>query len=257
MKLIRSIRLIINYKTFILTGLAVLSTHLCTRYNLTAAFPEMLVSIAIVFPVVFSIGSAFTRRENALRNLSEFHGNILTAYFAMRDWSTGENDVAARFKCIIHEILIKIKAMFATTDESELKIIESSINEYFSQLSALAVELKNYGVQGTEVSRINQYISKIIIAFYNIRVIHHYRTPVTLRAYSKFFIYIFPVVYGPYFANDIHEFSPYLEFVMPVLWSFILVSLDNIQDHLEHPFDNVGEDDIMLDPDEAIECLKG
>ncbi len=30
-----------------------------------------------------------------------------------------------------------------------------------------------------------------------------------------------------------------LEYVMPVLYSFILVSLDNIQDHLEHPFDEV------------------
>ena len=34
---------------------------------------------------------------------------------------------------------------------------------------------------------------------------------------------------------------------MPLLFSFILVSLDNIQMHLENPFDQVGEDDIKLD----------
>jgi hypothetical protein len=36
---------------------------------------------------------------------------------------------------------------------------------------------------------------------------------------------------------------------MPILYSFILVSLDNIQDHLENPYDNVGEDDIDINAD--------
>jgi hypothetical protein len=33
---------------------------------------------------------------------------------------------------------------------------------------------------------------------------------------------------------------------MPVLFSMVFVSLDNIQDHLENPFDLVGEDDITI-----------
>jgi hypothetical protein len=33
------------------------------------------------------------------------------------------------------------------------------------------------------------------------------------------------------------------------------VSLDNIQDHLENPFDEVGEDDISIDADEVKEFL--
>jgi hypothetical protein len=39
---------------------------------------------------------------------------------------------------------------------------------------------------------------------------------------------------------------------MPILYSFILVSLDNIQDHLENPFDEVGEDDVRFDEKEVI-----
>ena len=42
---------------------------------------------------------------------------------------------------------------------------------------------------------------------------------------------------------------------MPVLYSFILVSLDNIQDHLEDPFDQVGEDDIDIDAEETTRLL--
>jgi predicted membrane chloride channel (bestrophin family) len=101
----------------------------------------------------------------------------------------------------------------------------------------------------------NQYVSKMIIAFDNMKVIHNYRTPITLRAYSKVFIYVFPIVYGPYFASTHLDYSMHLEYVMPVLYSFILVSLDNIQDHLENPFDEVGEDDIKIDAHETLRQL--
>ena len=43
---------------------------------------------------------------------------------------------------------------------------------------------------------------------------------------------------------------------MPVLYSFILVSLDNIQDHLENPFDDVGEDDIRIEVEETTRLLQ-
>jgi hypothetical protein len=33
------------------------------------------------------------------------------------------------------------------------------------------------------------------------------------------------------------------------------VSLDNIQDHLEHPFDEIGEDDIKIDEREIVDYM--
>jgi hypothetical protein len=42
-----------------------------------ADFPVMLVSVAIVFPVVFSIDSAYKRRENALKHLADFRGHAV------------------------------------------------------------------------------------------------------------------------------------------------------------------------------------
>ena len=202
-KVLKSFLLIINYKTLIITALSVLSTYICYRLGFTAKFPDMLVGVAIVFPVVFSIGSAYNRRESALQRFSDFKGHAL---------------------------------------ENERKIYAN-----FSRLSGITNAMREHGVQTSETSRVNQYVSKMIIAFDNLQVVHTYRTPVTLRAYSKVFIYIFPIIYGPYFASTFNDFSANLEYVMPVLYSFILVSLDNIQDHLEHPFDEIGEDDIHID----------
>ena len=245
--------MIINYKTLIVTALSVISTYVCYRLGLTAKFPDMLVGVAIVFPVVFSIGSAYNRRETALQRFSDFKGHAIAMFYASRDWPTDKNnDLPKRVRSLVNEMIILMRSMFTSKQKTEWQQNEKKIYEYFSTLSRLTIEFRQYGVQSGEISRANQYVSKMIIAFDNLRIIHDYRTPVTLRAYSKVFIYVFPVIYGPYFASTFNDFSASLEYVMPVLYSFILVSLDNIQDHLEHPFDEIGEDDIRIDEAEII-----
>jgi hypothetical protein len=252
-KVLKSFFLIINYKTLIITALAVISSELCFHYGLTAKFPDMLVGVAIVFPVVFSIGSAYNRRETALQRYSDFKGHAMAIFYATRDWTTNkDNDLPLRVKKMVSEMTVIMRSMFASNHREEWQQNEKKIYSYFSQLSALTMEMRTYGVQSGEISRISQYVSKMVIAFDNLKIIHVYRTPITLRAYSKVFIYVFPIIYGPYFASTFHDFSAHLEYVMPVLYSFILVSLDNIQDHLEHPFDEVGEDDIRIDEGEIV-----
>ena len=245
--------MIINYKTLIITALSVFSAQICFNLQLTAKFPDMLVGVAIVFPVVFSIGSAYNRRETALQRFSDFKGHAIAMYYATRDWpSNRDNDLAARVRLVVNEMTGLMRSMFKSHSKQDWQKNEKRIYDNFSALSLLTMEMRNYGVQSGEVSRISQYVSKMIIAFDNLKVIHTYRTPVTLRAYSKVFIYIFPIIYGPYFASTFHDFSAHLEYVMPVLYSSILVSLANIQDHLEHPFDEVGEDDIRIDESEIV-----
>jgi hypothetical protein len=148
-----------------------------------------------------------------------------------------------------------MRVIFTSSHQKDWSVNEAKVYEYFSKLSEVSIELRSHGVTSSEISRISQYVSKMIIAFDNLKFIHAYRTPITLRAYSKVFIYVFPVIYGPYFATTFDEYSGHLEYVMPVLYSFILVSLDNIQDHLEHPFDEVGEDDIRIDENEIITLM--
>ena len=46
-----------------------------------------------------------------------------------------------------------------------------------------------------------------------------------------------------------------LVYVMPILFSVILVSLDNIQNHLENPFDQLGEDDVVINAEKLVASL--
>src|SRR5882672_12560762 len=131
-KLFRSLSLIINYKTFILTGLAVASTYLCFHLGLTAKFPDMLIGVAIVFPVVFSIGSAYTRRETALQKFSDFKGHAIAIYYASRDWSTEkDHDLSGKAKALILEMLVTLRAMLKVQDHKTWDGHEKKIYDLF------------------------------------------------------------------------------------------------------------------------------
>ena len=248
MRVIKSIWLIINYKTLIITTLAVTSTWFCDRFGLIADFPLTLVGIAIVFPIVFSISSAYGRRERALSYLADFKAHSLALYHASKDWIEGDADYHERIKQNLVGLFKDLKKLFTHTGDLHKK--ERRLYKRITTISILLQEFRAHGLQVGEVSRVSQYLSKMIIDLENMKMILHYRTPITLRAYSKIFIYSFPIIYGPYFAYTEHEYAHGLEYVLPVLFSFILVSLDNIQVHLENPYDQVGEDDIKLEIEE-------
>jgi len=134
---------------------------------------------------------------------------------------------------------------------------EERVYETFSALSQfIRIDLRQAGLATGEVSRCNQYLSKMILAFEQIKHIYQYRTPRTLRAFSDFFITVLPILYGPYFAHISKDFSAGLTYVMPVLFALVLVSLDNIQEHLENPFDQVGQDEVSINAEKFVDRLQ-
>ncbi|MEM6524294.1 MAG: hypothetical protein AAGF85_03450 [Bacteroidota bacterium] len=254
MKVFKSLYLIINYKTFIVTALAVGSTYACRIFDLKADFPLTIIGIAIVFPVVFSIDSAYKRRERALGLLADFKAHLLAIYYASRDWVESEG-FEKEVKDQLMSTYMSLRSLF-TANDKEIDEAEKRIFRHVSEVSKTVVGFGGLGLPSGELSRVNQYVSKLVVSVENLKVILHYRTPVTLRAYSKVFIYTFPILYGPYFEYVAEQYSNGLQYMMPVMFSFILISLDNIQGHLENPFDQIGEDDIKFDVEEFSEMIE-
>jgi hypothetical protein len=223
--------------------------------ELYADFPLTLIGIAVVFPIVFSINSAYKRREIALSHYASIKAHLRALYFATREWlPETDKKIQRKMKRIIYELFIDLRVMF-NTDHRHDKRHERNIYSQFRALSQLVEECRKREMTPGEVSRCNQYISKILIDFENMKHIYQYRTPVTLRVYSKIFIYILPVFYGPYFARLSQNVPSVLIFLIPILFSVILVSLDNIQDQLENPFDLIGEDDVKLHVEKFVHEL--
>jgi hypothetical protein len=248
--------LIVNLQTLIISGLAVASTAICIHYKFEAEFPLTLVAMSIVFPIVFSIGGAYKRREAALKEYASIKGYLRAIYFVSRDWlDKPKPENVTKMKNIIKSLFQNMRTMFISpTDQQEKH--EEKIYDNFSDISLyIKHELRNEGLSSGECSRTNQYLQKMMISYESLKHIYQYRTPRTLRAFSSLFIKILPIIYGPYFAFQAENMSWGLEYVIPVLLTMILVSLENIQEHLENPFDQVGEDDIQFNVEKFIEHL--
>jgi hypothetical protein len=67
---------VINHRTFISVFISILATWLSYRYKLIFNLDLTLISVAVVFPLVFSLGSAFQRREKALEHLGRVKGAL-------------------------------------------------------------------------------------------------------------------------------------------------------------------------------------
>jgi len=256
-KRLKTITLLINIKAIVIALLAAVSTYLCLYWNISANFPLTLIATAVVFPIVFSINSAYKRRELALDDYASLKSHGRAVYFATRDWLE-ETDPARLERCrdLLGNLLRSTREMFGAP-RSEMHEREERVYSCFSELSLfIRDDLRRAGLATGEVSRCNQYLSKMVLAFEQIKHVYQYRTPRTLRAFSDFFITVLPPLYGPYFAYLARDFSNGLVYVMPVLFAVILVSLDNIQSHLENPFDQIGQDDVMINAEKFTERLQ-
>jgi hypothetical protein len=248
---------VVNAKSVIVAVLALLSTYLCRRFNLSANFPLTLITTAIIFPIVFSIGGAYKRRENALREYGSLKAHGRAIFFAARDWpQQSDEETKARTSTLLGDLLKACRKLF-TEPIDLMPGNEEAVYKVFSQLSSHIISLRNdKGLASGEASRCNQYLSKMIIAFESVKHIYQYRTPRALRLYSDIFIVVLPILYGPYFASIFKESSKGLEYLLPILFGVVLVTLDQIQEHLENPFDQIGEDDIIINAEKFVSRLE-
>ena len=71
--------IIINFRTLITMALSLLVPFIAYQFKVVYNIDLTLMSIAIIFPLVFTIRGAFRRREKALEHLSRFRASLKTA----------------------------------------------------------------------------------------------------------------------------------------------------------------------------------
>ena len=196
------------------TLISLISVFICYHFNIYFKVDLTLLSIAIIFPLVFTIRGSFRRREKALEHLKLLLENI-------------EN------KTLLH----------LKSNQGDIKKLDDEVNKLYdfihSRRETIPKGLKD---------KLFKYLCDLHEAIDNLNGIHVHRTPVSLKAYCKVFIYIFPLIYSPTIIYNIGiDYNPMAVYFVVVLTEFILISLYNIQDDLEYPFDEKGLDDIKLD----------
>jgi hypothetical protein len=245
---------LINRQTLLVITLSLLATYACLQLNFIIDLPTGIIGIAVVFPIVFSINAAYRRREEALGYFASLKAHAAALYYAHRDWPPHDGSShAQRLTGIITNLLQVIHRYFTTSPESGEAL--RAIYGCFDELSRSMETLRQANVPANEISRANQYLRTMMIDFERMRNIYLYRTPTALRAYSQIFLSAFPILFAPYFAYLSTNNLPISGFLVAAVYSLILVSLENIQEDLENPYDGLGADDLRLNIAEEYEGI--
>lgn len=240
MQTLREFYYVLNARLYLIAILSVILTYIFTRLNIVAELPTSLIGIAVVFPLVFSINAAFSRRDKALEFYGSINACLKTIYFHFKFSGTEETS---------SDLLKHIRAILSTikedlTDPNPDNKMKKEIYDIFSKISHQIHsndDIKNIRDRSTDL-RI------AMIAYESLSSISDYRTPRGLKAFSKVFLNIFPILFAPYFAY-LNVDITYLGYFIAITYSTVLLMLSNILDNIENPFDKEGLDDIDLDND--------
>lgn len=256
MPVLKSLYLLFTARMLALVCLAVASTYICRELQFFMDFPMSAVVTATVFPIVFAINAAYQRRETALVEYGSIQAHAQSLHFATRDWMDAPvPELVEQSKAHITEIFKSLELLL-TSSPSDVRKNQTRIYREFSNLSQfVSLRFREQGLSPSEISRANQYLSKMLASFEVLQTIYQYRTPISLRVFSHLFIVLLPLIFGPYFAHLNHGYDSVLSYVPPALFTLVVAALAEIQAHLESPFDQVGEDDIRLGIDDYLARL--
>ena len=218
-----------------------LITYCAYLFNINFNMDLTLLSIAIIFPLVFSIRGSFRRREKALEHLSEFKSTLHT----VRNFLLSSPKLVDLYKKDVDSILLDINTTVLnhlSSPESSLTDVDKSMNQIYE-----FVIDKNDTISRQIRDKVFRFMKDMHECVENLNAIHIHRTPISLKAYCLIFIYIFPFIYAPEIIKNVGSLQPqWMVYSIVFVTQFILISLYNIQNQLEYPFDNIGIDDIDL-----------
>ena len=218
---------IINYRTLITMILSLVVPLAAYQFEVVYNIDLTLMSIAIIFPFVFTIRGAFRRIEKSLEHLSLFRAGLKTIENIIHFSSKISDADKLEGQEKIHALDLALYSHLTTKDESPVEF-DKSYNEFLD-----FIKVKSETITGGAREKIFRFLKDVLDSADNLIGIHSHRTPISLKAYCLIFIYIFPVIYTPTIINKIGIDNPsWLTFFIVILSEFILISLYNIHDQM-------------------------
>lgn len=235
---------IINARTAIALAISLVVSHLTFLYSFQYNYDLSLISIAIIFPLVFTIRSAFRRREKALEYLSRFKAGLITVDHCFQENKKLEDVKKQEIQYTIKNITLYMVDYLGTKTCTKEKLIEE-IGKIF-----LFIKANSETIGNGAALKIFRFMKDVYDSAENIMAVNQHRTPIAIRAYCLIFIYIYPIIYTPALYNKLHDGislnESWMVYALSSMSTFILISLYNVQDQMENPFDQHGLDDIRL-----------
>lgn len=253
---------VFNYRILFILVETVIVFFLYREYQITIDFDISIVSIAIVFPLVFSITSAYQRRQEAIGLFLDFRNKIIdltNIFFAVDKIEKKDYD-------LLFNKLFGIQASLINylTKEDSKDIFEQIRQERKDVLRIIDDRKKLFNER--EKDSLIRVKNELFLSAEKIRGIKIHGTPISLKKYCLIFIYFSPLLFNTQSILNKTPFDLNIESSLTLLFtlvmSFVLMALYNVQDYIENPFDQKGLDDlkieaIMVNEDESLFDAKG
>ena len=253
---------VFNYRLLFILVETVIVFFLYREYQITIDFDISIVSIAIVFPLVFSITSAYQRRQEAIGLFLDFRNKIIdltNIFFAVDKIEKKDYD-------LLFNKLFGIQASLINylTKEDSKDIFEQIRQERKDVLRIIDDRKKMFNER--EKDSLIRVKNELFLSAEKIRGIKIHGTPISLKKYCLIFIYFSPLLFNTQSIINKTPFDLNIESSLTLLFtlvmSFVLMVLYNVEDYIENPFDQKGLDDlkieaIMVNEDESLFDAKG
>jgi len=231
----------INVRTFLAIAISQLATFLTIQYHWKLSHNILLFSLAIVFPLHFSLQAAFKRREKALEYFSLFKAGAIAVHFSFQVSEDLPDDkklqARSTIKKMVKTLIDQLEAFKPGFETMQLRLNEVMD---FAVANRDALSKKN-------VLRIIRYMKDVTESAAYLTSLVSHRTMAGIRFYSTLFILMFPFVQAPIVMHMIgSHVAHWVLYLVAASASFVIITLDNFQKMIEYPFDPKGQDNIQV-----------
>jgi len=242
---LRAILSVFNTRLFIILLETIAIFFVYDYYTINIKVDYTIMSIAIIFPLVFSITSAYQRRQDAINLYLEFRNKIIdltNIFYAVE--SVKDKDYNELFDSL--QEVQKFLIQYLTQDDSE-KTFDSIREKRKDVLLIIDSHKKLFNER--EKDSLIRVKNELFLSAEKIRGIKIHGTPISLKKYCLVFIYFSPFLYASQSILNLQgDFvTKLMSLSFSLVVSFVLMALYNVQDYIENPFDQKGLDDLKID----------
>ena len=177
-----------------------------------------------------------------MEHLSEFKSTLHTVEHYLLSKPELVDLFATEVRAILNDINTTVLSHLSQHDD-DMKATDKAMSKM-----AAFMQQNNDAIPRQVKDKVIRFMKDMHESVENLNAIHIHRTPISLKAYCLIFINVFPFIYTPTIIMNVGANQPiWIVYGIVILTQFILISLYNIQNQLEYPFDSVGIDDINLE----------
>lgn len=243
----RAITSVFNSRITIILIETILVYTLYNYYQINLAIDFTIISIAIVFPLVFSITSAYQRRQESITTFAEFRNKIIdisNLFFAVN--GVKKEDYDKLYNELLAAQSLLVEYIKSPNENGKFDLLRKK-----RKTILILIDSYKHLFNEREKDSLIRVKNELFLSAEKLRGTKIHETPISLRKYCLIFIYLSPLLYDSQLVLSQRALGFNIETVISLLFSllvsFVLMALYNVQEYIENPFDQSGLDDLKID----------